>query len=183
MYNTLVCNFLGGPGTGKSTMAGSVYSELKWRGIETEIVFEFAKELVWEKRTETFKDQIYIFGEQYHRIFRLLNQVEVIVVDSPLLLTPIYDQEHRSNLESLSVNEFNRFNNYNIFISREKPYNPNGRNQDENGAIEKDCEILRLLNRYNVQFDVLPGRRDSIIPICDRITTQLLPTLSRIHHE
>jgi len=166
---TLVVNLMAGPGAGKSTMASTIFSELKWRGVESEIVTEFAKDLVWEKRHYTFKNQIYMFGEQHHRIFRLLGQVNVIVVDSPLLLTPIYDTSHNESLETLAVGEHNSVNSYNIFLRRVKDYNPNGRNQTLDQAIEKDEEILRLLNKHNVPFEVVDATRSSAVSIVEKI--------------
>src|SRR3954464_15085371 len=94
MNKTVVVNMLAGPGSGKSTMASSVFSELKWRGEETEYVGEYAKDLTWEKRVKTLDNQVYVFAKQHHRIFRLLNQVDIIVTDSPLYLTPIYCQDN-----------------------------------------------------------------------------------------
>ena len=43
---TLVVNLFAGPGAGKTTCAWEIASELKKRGIVTEYVPEYAKELV-----------------------------------------------------------------------------------------------------------------------------------------
>lgn len=152
-------------------MSATVFSELKWRGIESELVTEFAKDLVWEKRHFTFANQVYMFGEQHHRIFRLLGQVNVVVVDSPILLTPIYDLKQRPELETLAVNEFNSTNNYNIFLKRVKDYNPNGRNQTREQAVEKDEEVLRLLNKHNIPFQVFSATKLDVDIIVDKIIT------------
>lgn len=45
----LVVNLFGTPGAGKSTGAAYIFSELKMRGINAELVIEFAKDKVWEK--------------------------------------------------------------------------------------------------------------------------------------
>jgi len=108
---TIVVNLLAGPGAGKSTLAAALFSKLKWCGIECELAAEYAKDLVWEKRDKTFENQVYIFGKQHHRIFRLLGQVQVVITDSPLLLTPIYDGEKRSTLKQLVFEETNKCNN------------------------------------------------------------------------
>lgn len=44
MKNTLVVNLLGGPGCGKSTGAAYIFSQLKMRNIDAELVTEFAKD-------------------------------------------------------------------------------------------------------------------------------------------
>ena len=58
-------------------MAANIFAELKWMGIDCELVSEFAKELVWEKRNETFKDELYIFAKQNHRLWQVLQQSSV----------------------------------------------------------------------------------------------------------
>lgn len=59
----LVVNLFGAPGAGKSTGAAYVFSQLKMRGINAELVTEFAKDKVWEENDEVFKHQEYIFGK------------------------------------------------------------------------------------------------------------------------
>ena len=159
---TFVVNLLAGPGSGKSTLAASIFSELKWRDIECELATEYAKDLVWEKRSETFKNQIYIFGKQHHRISRLIGQVDVVIVDSPLLLTLIYDSERRPELERLVIVEYNKMTNINFFINRTKPYHQVGRNQDESGAKKKDQEIINFLSKHKIPCYCVDGNREGL---------------------
>ena len=49
----LVVNLFGTPGAGKSTGAAYIFSNLKMRGINAELVTEFAKDMVWEDNKET----------------------------------------------------------------------------------------------------------------------------------
>ena len=171
--NTLVINLYGGPGSGKSTMAASIFAELKWRDINCELATEYAKDLVWEKRHKTFENQIYMFGKQHHRIFRLLGQVAVVVTDSPLLLTPVYDGEKRELLANLAVAEFNKCNNLNFFINRKKKYNPIGRNQNLAGAKEKDAEVKEVLAKYNISYYSVDGTPNDIRYIIEKIVEHL----------
>ena len=102
----VLINLYGAPGAGKSTGAAYVFSKLKMNGINAELVTEFAKDKVWEESKEVFKNQAYIFGKQYFRISRCEDKVDVIVTDSPLLLSIIYNNRAKSmlicRLESLS---------------------------------------------------------------------------------
>ena len=92
---TLVVNLFSGPGAGKSTIAAELFAKLKWEGIDCELVTEFAKELVWEQRHDTFRNQIYIFGKQHQMVFRVLGKVDVVVTDSPFILSAVYDEYNR----------------------------------------------------------------------------------------
>ena len=82
-----VVNLIGGPGTGKSVTAASLFAKLKKQGINCEYVTEFAKDLVWSERFPEMKDQIYIFGKSYHKLWKLDGKVDVAILDSPLILS------------------------------------------------------------------------------------------------
>lgn len=163
----LVINLFAGPGTGKSTTMAGVFSELKWRGVNCEMAPEFAKEKVWEKSTDILRNQIYVFGKQYNTIHRLLGQVDMIVTDSPLLLSTIYGTNETEKFHELVLETFNKQNNLNIFLDREKGYNPKGRLQTEEEAKEKDREVLTLLDKYGVKYKILPARRETMNQIAD----------------
>lgn len=166
---TLVVNLLAGPGCGKSTIAADLFSKLKWDGIDCELVTEYAKDLVWERRHDTFKNQIYIFGKQHHKIFRLLGQVDVIITDSPFLLSAIYDEDKRETLERLVVEEYLKCFNRNFFLMRSKKYNPNGRNQTEEGAKEVDNKILNFLHKWNIPYDSIRGAPDGVLHLYQEV--------------
>ncbi len=154
---TLVVNLLGGPGTGKSSIRAGVFYDLKFKGIDCEEAPEYAKDLTWQHAQFTLRNQIKVFGEQHDRIFRLLGQVEVVITDSPLLLTPIYDTRQTDTLRKLALEEYNSMWNYTVFLKRCKPYNPNGRNQDEEEAREIDRRIADFLLDNQIPFETTKG--------------------------
>jgi hypothetical protein len=96
---TKVINLYGGPGTGKSTTAGAMFAEMKYRGINCEYVQEYAKDKAWEFGTnhlgvpKVFQAQEYIFGKQHFRLRRCAQDVDIIVTDCPLFLGLIYIPE------------------------------------------------------------------------------------------
>lgn len=151
MKKTIVVNLLGGPGVGKSTTMASIFAYLKRKDIDCEQVTEFAKDLVWEDRKETFKDELYIFAKQAHRLFRVNDKVDVIVTDRPLILTAFYAKDNKL-LCDLCKQEFDRYYNLNYLITRTKKYNPNGRNQTEAEAKAIDSETEKILNEMNIKF-------------------------------
>jgi hypothetical protein len=166
---SLVVCLYGGPGSGKSTCAAGIFYDLKNQGINCEYAPEIAKEYVWEKRYQTFKDQIYIFGKQYHRIFRLIGQLDVIVTDSPILLTPIYDEEKRDTLKKLVLEEHHKMWTYNVFLHRIKPYNSKGRNQNEEESRLIDIKIVTFLDENNIPFEVFDGSVECKNKIVEKI--------------
>lgn len=170
---TLVVNLFAGPGAGKSTTAAGVFFELKSRGINCELAAEYAKDLCWEERHKTFQDQIYIFGKQYHRIHRLLGQVQVIITDSPILLTPVYDGEKRESLERLVVEEHKKMWTYNAFLTRKKAFNPKGRNHDLDESRALDCIIADMLDKHHILYETFEGTPEGK----DRLVQKVLKVL------
>jgi AAA domain len=169
--NPLVINLFAGPGTGKSTSAAQIYSELKWHGINCELVTEFAKDKVWEESFKVLDDQIYIFGKQVHRMRRLIGKVDVIITDSPILNSLIYDETGNKNFHNLIMDVFNEFNNLNFFLRRTKKYQQAGRVQNEEKAKMLDDKIWTMLCDNNIPCDVVDAIKESILT--DLLTTVL----------
>ena len=144
---TIVINLIGSPGTGKSTLASELFSKMKWKGHDVELVSEYAKELVWEERHETFKNEIYLFAKQHHRLFRLNNKVKYIITDRPLILSLFYNEKYgdsSTEFKNIVLHEINKFENINVFLERTKPYVKKGRNQTE----EESNEFSKIM--YNI---------------------------------
>ena len=172
----LVVNLIGPPGASKSTMAAHIFAELKWKNINCELVTEFAKDLTWENRQFTLQNQIYVFAKQYHRINRLKGQVDVVVTDSPLILSIFYNNKYCNNhfecLNALVLEQHHKFNNYNIFINRVKPYNPIGRNQTEEESDMFGKEIMNLLDSNEIKYDIFNGAKENIDAIVNTIISK-----------
>lgn len=141
----IVVNLFGGAGCGKSTLMALIFAELKKLGIETEMAPEWVKEKVWDESFKVMADQIYVFGKQLHRIKRLEDKVDVVICDSPLLCSIIYDQSKNQAFSNLVVDQFKSFNNMNYYLKRSTRYVPNGRMENEEEAKKKDEEIQVLL--------------------------------------
>ena len=156
MKKTIVINLLGGAGVGKSTITALTFGKLKDAGVDCEMASEFAKELVWEQRHETFKDELYIFAKQAHRLFRLNGKVDVVITDRPLILTCFYAQNDKV-LSNFCYDRFCQYENYNYLLTRVKKYNPNGRNQTEDEARADDIAIKSVLASYDIDYTEVPG--------------------------
>lgn len=169
MKNTLVVNLIGGQGSGKSTTMADLFALLKWNKIDSEMCTEFAKELVWENRQDTFKDELYIFSKQNHRVFRCNGKVDVIVTDRPLIMTIPYNRcygnknntDWNNSLESLVYNTYKTYNNLNIFLKREKDFNPNGRNETEDQAKVFDNIFKDMLVEFDIPYIEVAGNENA----------------------
>ena len=153
---TIVINLIGGPGSGKSTLAAGLFYELKKKGFNTEMSLEFAKDKVWEESIRTLDDQIYIFGKQYHKLWRLNDKVDIIITDSPLLVSLYYNQIESKYFNDFVIEQFNRFNNFTYFIERNQTnYQEEGRLQTFDEAKEIDKKLIDILKKYNISFTTL----------------------------
>lgn len=152
---TVVVNLFAGPGAGKTTCAWAIASELKKRNIETEYVAEYAKEFVWENKLEmldgALEHQKVIYEEQNRRVNRLIGKVDVIVTDSPSMLSLIYLKEPNADFEKNILTAFNEQHNFNLFINRGKDFQQQGRlhNFEESKLIDESVKgFLRANNIY-----------------------------------
>lgn len=151
----IVVNLFAGPGVGKSTNAARIFAELKMKGVNCEMALEFAKDKVWEESFKTMDDQIYIFGKQFHKIWRLKDKVDVIICDSPLPISIVYDKENSDAFHKLIIEQFNRFQNLNFYLKRSAVYQTEGRIQTEEEARIIDKVVENVLVEYNIPFVTL----------------------------
>jgi len=164
MKKTLVINLFGGPGVGKSTLCASVFAKLKIMGIDCEMATEYAKDMVWEESYKKLENQIYIFGKQHARVHRLLGKVDVVITDSPLLNSIVYDKTDNFALRKLVISEFWKLNTLNFYIGRKLNYEENGRVQTLKQAIDVDNAYLKLIKENDITyFEIEPGDIDTII--------------------
>lgn len=151
----LVVNLFGGAGIGKSTVAAGIFYSLKRMQTSCELVTEFAKDMVWEKHDNMLQDQIMVFAQQHRRIDRLRGEVDVVVTDSPFIMGICYSDGRYNALPTLIVEAWNSFNNLNIVLERSTKYEQKGRVQTEQQAIEKDQQIIDLLEKRNIPYHTI----------------------------
>lgn len=170
---TLVVNLLGGPGAKKSTTACQLFAALKHAGINCELVTEYAKDKVWEKSTSVLDDQLYVFAKQNHRQRILVGEVDVIITDSSLLNSIIYGKDKVKGFDALVTEVYDTYNNLNVFINRVKAFNPKGRVQNEQEAIELDKRIKDLLDHTGLEYVEVFGDELAATQLYDIVTTYL----------
>lgn len=172
----IVVNLFGGPGSGKSAGVAYIFSKLKMLGINCELVTEFAKDKVWEENTEVFKNQAHIFGKQYFKLTRVARKVDVIITDSPLLNSVLYNKDPvlGNDFNSVVIRAFNTFDNMNYLIKRVKKYNPKGRLQTEEESNAIYNEILDILEENELDYTKYDGCEEDY----NKIVLEVLDCLS-----
>lgn len=160
-----VVNIFGGPDAGKTTNMLLVAGWLKRQQVKVEFSDEWIKSKVYEKSPYPFKDQIYTFAKQRKKLMERLDEkrLNVVITDSPLLLSAVYLGKPDTLLEELIVREFNSTNNINIYLERpeERSYDPVGRLQDEKGAKEIDATIKQYLNEKQIPYYMISSEEGS----------------------
>lgn len=151
---TLIVNLFAGSSAGKSSNAYSITGILKMMGVECEYVPEFAKDLCFDGREKILDIQPYVFDKQLKKITCVNEKTNVIICDSPLLLSAIYDKENDENFESYVVKTFNKFKNYNIFLNRgEIEFSSVGRvDSDKEEQLKFDEEIKAFLLKHEIPY-------------------------------
>jgi thymidylate kinase len=155
-------NFLAGPNAGKSTQAALIYSELKKRDYNVELVREVIKKSIYRGMRPTIWSQIPIYGAQFDEelICAESNDVDIITTDCPTLLTIFYTKhnhnpawKHLLEIENL----FEKLHpSINIFLKRGLGFNQKGRIHDlkQSTEIDRDIKLFLLYcNKKYKEFD------------------------------
>ena len=178
--DTIVVNLFGEPSAGKSTCAMDITAQLKRHGINAEYVSEFAKDKVYENNGEVFKHQEYLFGKQSFKMGRVKNKVQVMVVDSPLILCAVYntDKVLGEDFNKTVLNVFNSYNNRNYLLTRYHSYENEGRFQKEDEAKEVRKEIIDKLNQYNIKYEEIASTESN----CEYIVEEVMEEMNSKGH-
>jgi hypothetical protein len=155
---TTIINLYGGPGSGKSTTAAHLFALMKLDHMNVELVTEYAKDKVWEGSNHVLRDQLYVFAKQHNRLFRLIDKVDYVITDAPLLLSIHYGAYLGYTFENLVLSMYHSMRNRNYFIRRVKPYSSHGRTQktvDE--AIQIDNAIKTILSANHIGYGLVDG--------------------------
>lgn len=129
------------------------------KGINAELITEFAKDKVWEENKEVFKNQAYLFGKQSFKMSRCRDKVDCIITDSPLPLSIFYNSDPvlGESFNQTVMNVFGSYNNSNYLLLRTKPYNPTGRHQSEEESDALKEPMVKLLKERDIPYLEING--------------------------
>jgi hypothetical protein len=157
-----VINLFGGSGLGKSTTASLLFGEMKLEGYHVELVSEYVKTWAWQGRRPTGFDQFYIAGKQAHSESQLYGKVDYIITDSPLLLSGFYEQFHLGRqlclptiLNFLDYAKEHNIEHLNFLLQRNKKFDPRGRFETEEEAINVDVKLKSWLQDLGLQYTLI----------------------------
>lgn len=153
-------NLIGAPGSGKSVLAARMFSTLKRHNIKTELVGEFAKELIYLGNEVQLVNQAYIMGCQYRKLKDLQRYgIDVAISDSPLLLQLVYckNTPYYEEIKPLIYKLNSEFNNMNVYVNRVVPYQNYGRVNTEK---ESDTIAQEIKNIMGDQFHYIIDGND-----------------------
>lgn len=171
MKQTKIVGFYVGPSGGKSTLALQLAGWMKAKRLSVEYVSEFAKDLTWDGSLQALTDQVYVFGEQFHRNYRLYGQVDWIITDSPTIIQLYYIENSLPKLESPEDGAFRYYFKKLIHHSHfvmphvlfrtdrgDRTFIQEGRNQNEEESRKIDEELDEIMSRHG-------------IPVADKVST------------
>ena len=175
----LVVNLFAGPGAGKTTLRALIFAELKMAGggLDVEEAIEVAKEHVRERREVALGNRIQILGDQFHRVFRLEGQVDVVVNDSPVLLNGVYAAREGwpRCYADLCRWAHDRHESLNVWVERrrEHGFQQAGRREAEAACLDLDAEIRGMLDRERIAHMVASsgyeGARQVAAAVLERV--------------
>jgi hypothetical protein len=171
--NKLIVNTYGGPGSGKSTAAASIYATLKRHHIDCELVTDFAKDMIIQGNTSAMNNQLYVWASQLYRNQCAYDRATVTISDTPILLGCIYNKDKTNflspNLELVIFEQYRKMNNFNLMVPRnmDVEYSMFGRIHTEQQSIQIDQDIVELLTDNDIPFTYYSD--DDLDDICASI--------------
>jgi len=147
-----------GPGSGKSTTARTLNGLFNAMNINSFNPIEIPKLHIWENSFNELNDQLKMFINQKYNQNLSLNNFNISIIDSPLLMQLVYLKEfpviNNKEIVMLVEKEIQKTlkNSYSIFLNRKHKFSNNGRIHNKEKSEKLNNEIKELLLHYKINF-------------------------------
>lgn len=166
---------LGGPSSGKSTLAAALFAELKELGWKTEQVQEYAREFINKNGAITnILNQYLLYEKQSEKESIVPETIEYLITDSPTILSLIYaihyatpvNRDHQQMIINLYEKfiKYDRLNyDYLFLLPSIRNYVIDGtRTQTAKEATELGNKIKIFLDLHNMKYSLLHNKETKI---------------------
>lgn len=152
----------GAAGSGKTTLASKLFSDLKVDGFNVALVDEWIKPWAIQGKFPKSHEQLFVFANQQHDEDQLLSYVDGIVSDSPLLMNAAYSLRYGYKganciIELAKLFEED-FPGIHFWLQRHHDYRQEGRYQTLEEADDIGLTIQQLMKEHlpteRTYFDV-----------------------------
>lgn len=158
-------NLYGAPGCGKSVLSSLLFAELKLKGYNTELVREFAKELVYQgydMHNLKESDRIFILAEQMRRESILHGKVDFLITDSPVMIAAFYYNQPAAVAlaKKLMVNTDKPSKEFHFYIIPsydEENYEQYGRAHTHEESKKIDKDMISFLKNEGINVIEISG--------------------------
>lgn len=178
---TVVVNFIGSPGSGKSSLAAATFAELKFRGHNVELVTEYAKELAWQGELAVANDKE-ILKQQLKRLMGPMGKTDIILTDAPLVHNIYYSG---GLTESIALPFFQNLDHINYFVHKpgDRDYNPMGRIQNKSQSDKIKADLLDMLKKLGEGYQEVVSTKSSVPFLADDILLKVRQMHNNLRRE
>jgi len=175
----LVVNLFGAPSCGKSTLALLIGGLLKTEHphLASEVPDEVAKFLVYDEAPKALRCQPLIMGQQLWQIARCSGHADVVVTDSPILLSAVYGQEYGQDTPPSFLDVCHHYHcsfpTLNYLVERRHAFETKARVQNEEEAERIDRHIRTVLSACDVTYATVNSTWDHARRIVSDIVTKI----------
>lgn len=155
---SVVINYFGGPGVGKSVAMAKTFTDLKVRGYNVEMLSEVAKQFIYEDRMNAVSNDYYLVARVNYLLSCLNDKVDIVVMDGSILNTNIYSKwngKYSENFGNVVTSLFYDYDNISIYLTRDTEFKSGeGRIHSEEESKTLDKLIEEELKLREVDYRV-----------------------------
>lgn len=165
MDKPLYIEFYAGPGSGKTTAAFNLFSEIKKEDIHVEFIREVAQERILQNKEVSPARQLSILVEGVDRAEVLISKgYKNIITDTSLDLSMYYGMGHEYEPEMRAILKkfYAKVHRVKVFVIRNKnkKYHQLGRFQTKEESMEIDNKLLDMFGPFDFTVE---GKKTSSI--------------------